>query len=202
MFGEITGKKCRAFAVVRGNCNSLGNHTSFQQCAPYTILSIWWRHQDSVLAQFSRTYTHPKILSQYFCLRLFGPLNPSFSQRGQTELPFKAIRNGVGWNALKKSAFKVKLWHLNWARKVSDATRQKEIWGREDFFSQKKILWYSLMIGRQTHQSRIQVHSGLVKVHGSWSATLSIALYHHCLLKGNCFCYSKGSILLFFSVGG
>ena len=143
-----------------------------------------------------------KFCPSMFVCRCLVPWIPVFSERGQTELPFKAIRNGVGWNALKKSAFKVKLWHLNWARKVSDATRQKEIWGREDFFSQKKILWYSLMIGRQTHQSRIQVHSGLVKVHGSWSATLSIALYHHCLLKGNCFCYSKGSILLFFSVGG
>ena len=145
MFGEITGKKCWAFAVVRGNCNSLGNHTSFQQCGLYTNLSIWWGHQDSVLAQFSRTYTHPKILSQYFCLQLFGPLNPSFSERGQTELPFKAIRNGVGWNVLKKSALKVKLWHLNWAQKGSHATRQKEIWGREDLFSQKKycgILWW------------------------------------------------------------
>ena len=57
------------------------------------------------------------------------------------------------------------------------------------------------MIGRQTYQSRIQVHDGLVQVDGSWSATLSIALYRHCLLKGSRFGYSKGSILLF-SVGG
>ena len=35
------------------------------------------------------------------------------------------------------------------------------------FLKKKKILWYSLMIGRQTYQSRIQVHGGLVKVHGS-----------------------------------
>ena len=34
-------------------------------------------------------------------------------------------------------------------------------------FLAKKIPWYSLMIGRQTYQSRIQVHGGLVKVHGS-----------------------------------
>ena len=32
--------------------------------------------------------------------------------------------------------------------------------------------------------------------------TPSIALYRHCLLKSNSFCYSEGSILLFFSVGG
>ena len=33
-------------------------------------------------------------------------------------------------------------------------------------FLAQKILWY-LMIGRQTYQSRIQVHDGLVQVHGS-----------------------------------
>ena len=70
------------------------------------------------------------------------------------------------------------------------------------FFSQKKILWYSLMIRLQTYYSRIQVHGGLVQVHGSWIVTLSIALYRHCLLKSNSFSYSKGSVLLFFSVGG
>ena len=70
------------------------------------------------------------------------------------------------------------------------------------FFRQKKILWYSLMIRLQTYYSRIQVHGGLVQVHGSWIVTLSIALYRHCLLKSNSFSYSKGSVLLFSSVGG
>ena len=46
------------------------------------------------------------------------------------------------------------------------------------------------------------MHGGLVQVHGSWIVTLSIALYRHCLLKSNSFCHSKGSVLLFFSVGG
>ena len=41
-------------------------------------------------------YNRPKILSQHFCLRLFGPSSPSPLERGPTELPFKAIRNGVG----------------------------------------------------------------------------------------------------------
>ena len=66
------------------------------------------------------------------------------------------------------------------------------------FLAKKKILWYSLMIGLQTHRSRIQVHGGLVQVHAGWSVTRSIALYRHCLLKSTSVCYSKGSILLFF----
>ena len=85
------------------------------KCRPGTILENLYSPQNFV---------------PLFCIRLFGPLSPSSPERGQTELPFKAITNGVGWNVPKKCAFEVELWHLNWARKGWHATKQKEIWGR------------------------------------------------------------------------
>ena len=100
------------------------------QCGSKTILSIWWRHQNGVLVQSSKSYTRPKILYQHFCLRLFGLSSPSSPERGPTELPCKTIKNGVGWYVSKNFVFEVELRHLNWAQKGSHATKQKEIWDR------------------------------------------------------------------------
>ena len=71
------------------------------------------------------SYMRPKLLSQHFCLRLFGPSSPSSPERGPTELS-----NGVGCNVSKNFVFEVELWHLNWGQNDSHATKQKEIWGR------------------------------------------------------------------------
>ena len=87
----LLSKRSQRRRVRRNGC-----FRRLSEFGPWTILSIWWRHQNAVLAQFLRTFTRPKILSQFFCIRLFGPLSPSSPERGQTEFPFKAIRNGVG----------------------------------------------------------------------------------------------------------
>ena len=47
----------------------------------------------------------PQNFDPVFLSRLFGPSSPSSPERGPTELPFKAISNGVRGNVSKNFVF-------------------------------------------------------------------------------------------------